>query len=284
MVLPRKVRVTLWCALLLLPSLQAATAAAISRLDLRAGYDTDPGDASDPDGGDAWASLTAGKTIVDDTGGPLSISLDIALGATAYARLTDLDRVSLVVSPAFDYVVSQRVAATVALAAEGQLVSDDNRSAWGWGGALRLRELLSPSVSLVEYVAYRDLNARDPEYSGTNVALGVYARLFLGERWLLGTGVEYAHGNFLLGDRQGAGSSELGSGRRKSQKLGETVVGDAGQSLVSADEDRWSGSLALEYTWSAKVSSGAEYIYTRVISGDGGDNQHAVIVSTTLGF
>lgn len=284
MVLPRKVQVSLFCALVFLPALLAPAAQASSRLDLRVGYDTDPGDTSNQDRGDAWAAMTAGKTIIGETGGPLSISLDLALGATAYARLTELDRVSLVVTPAIDYVISQRVAATVALAAEGQLVSDGSRSAWGWGGTLRLRELLSPRLSLAEYVSYRDLNARDAEYSGTKVALGIYLQLFLNERWALGTGAEYAHGDFLVGDAPGGGAIGSGTSGHKSQNNRETFIAEDGQSLVSQDEDRWSGSLALNYAWSERISSGAEYIYTRVIGGEGGDNQHAVIVSTTFGF
>lgn len=283
MILSKAILVSLVCAQLL-QAFGAPAAAALSRLDVRAGYDSDPGDVSDKDGGDAWVALTAGKTMISDGAGPLAISLDLALGVTGYARLTELDRVSLVVTPAIEYVISPRVAASVALVTEGQIVSDGSRSAWGWGGALRLREQLSPRVSLAEYVSYRDLNAQGAEFSGTRLALGLYLRSFLGERWTLGCGGEYAHGVFLSDGMMAGEPVGLGKGSHPSQNYGEMLIGENEQTLAAQVEDRWSGSLALDYAWSQRVSSGAEYVYTRVSGESGDENQHAVIVSTTFGF
>jgi hypothetical protein len=276
--------VSLVCALALLSTLPAPAAQAFSRLDIRAGYDSDPDSGSNQVRGDAWAAVTAGTTLARDTGGPLTISLDVALGATAFARLTELDRISLVVTPAVDYVISPRVAATLALVTEGQLVEDDDRSAWGWGGLLRLREQLSTRVSLAEYLSYRNLTARDAEYSGTKVAVGLFLRTYLGERWTFGAGGEYAHGDFLGGDVQGFGGTGIGTGSQRSHTYSQNLLREDGQPLVQQDEDRLSGSLALSYAWSEGWSSGVEYVYTRVLGNDGGEDQHAVIVSATYGF
>lgn len=277
-------RVYLFCALTMLSAFPASAAWASSRLDFRIGYDTDPGDASNQDRSDTWAALALGKTIVGETGGPLAISLDLAFDATAYSRLRDLDRISLVVTPAIDYVISPRVAAMVALVAEGQLVNDDNRSAWGWGGILRLREQLSPRMNLIEYVSYRDLTARAAKYSGTKAAVGFFLRTDLGERWMLGVGGEYAHGDYLVGGSRGAGAVRMGTSNQESRVYGETFVREEERSLVPEDEDRWSASLALDYAWSERLSSSIDYVYTRAIGEEGGENQHSVIVSTTYGF
>ena len=277
-------RVSLLCALALMPALSATTVGASAGLGIRAGYDSDPDGGSNQERDDTWVSMTVGESLTQETSGPLTLSLNLALGATAYARLTDLDRISLVVTPAIDYIISPRVAATMALVTEGQLVEDGSRSAWGWGGNLRLRELLSPRVNLTEYLSYRDLNARNAEHSGTKAAIGFFLRTFPGERWMLGVGGEYAHGDFLVGDAQGPGVAGMGTGSHKSQRYSQNPVPKDEQTFVGQDEDRVSGSLVLDYSWSETLSTGAEYIYTRVNGEDGGENQHAVIVSTTYGF
>lgn len=276
-------RVSLMCALAVLQVAPAAAEAA-SRLDVRAGYDTDPEGLPHQSSGDAWAALAVGDTRVRETGGPLSLSLDLALGVTAYARLTDLDRVFLVATPALDYVLTPAVAVRLALIVEGQVVSDGDQSAIAWGGNLRLRERLARSVDLAEYVSYRDQSARAAEYSGTKSAVGVFLRVFLGERWLVGAGAEYAHGDFFASDAQGLASSGMHAGTERSQNARQAAVPGVDGELVAEDEDRLTGALALYYTWSDTLSTGLEYTYAHVADSDGTDGQHGLAVSTTYSF
>ncbi len=279
-----KLGMSLLCALALLPTLPVPIAWSASRLDIRAGYDTDPDGGSDQAQGDAWLAVTAGHTLARETDSPLTLSLDFALGATAYAELTDLDRISLVVTPTVGYVISPRVAAMLSLVGEGQLVDDDNRSAWGWGGNLRLSEQLSPRLKLTEYLACRNLEARNAEYSGTKIAIGLFLRTFLGERWMAGVGAEYAHGDFLVGETPGSGAAGIGTGSHRSRRDSQNIGPEPEQTLVQQDEDRVSGSLVLDYAWSATLSSAVEYVFTRVNGEDDEENQHTVVVSTTYGF
>jgi hypothetical protein len=271
------------CALAALPWFPDAAFGAVSRLEVRVGYDTDPDGASNPVRGDGWAALILGSTAVHETNGPLSLSLDGALGATAYARLTELDRLSLLVSPALEYVLSPRVAARVVLGAEGQLVSDDKQSGWAWSGSLRLREQLGPGVDVAEYVLYRDLTARSAEYSGKKVAAGIFLRVLLGKRWLLGVGGEYAHGDFLSSDGTGSGISGQGLGTGRLMGSQRSGTGDR-EALVAQDEDRLLGSLGVFYDWAVALSTGIEYFFTRVEGADGADDQQSVVVSTTFSF
>jgi hypothetical protein len=271
-------------ALAELPWFPLAAAGAASRLEIRAGYETDPDGAADPVRGDAWAAVTLGSAAVRETNGPLSLSLDGAVGATAYARLTELDRLSLLVTPALEYVVSPRVGARLTLGAEGQLVSDDNQSAWGWSGSLRFREQLGRGVDLAEYVSYRELTARRAEYSGKKAAVGLFLRVFLGTRWLLGVGGEYAHGDFQSSDGVGSGIAGQGMGGGRSMGPNRSAAPDDREALVAEDEDRLLGSLALVYEWSAALSTGVEYGYTRVQGVDGTDDQQSVVVSATYSF
>jgi len=287
------------CILASLPLLAAGAAGAASRLDVRAGYDTNPDGATDATSGDSWAAVTLGRTLAPASEGRLSFSLDAALGATAYATNTELDRVSLAATPALGYVLSPRVSARAALVLEGQLVDDGGQNAWAWSPSLRVREQLVPGIDVAQYVSYRDLSARDPEHSGTKVAAGVYLRALFAERWLLGVGAEYAHGDFLASDvpaasaagagmGSGAGmgmGSGSGSGKGNHQALG-VDGGDpaAHELLVAKDEQRLTGALGLFYDWSAALSCGVEYFFTRVNDDGGDEGQQSLVVSTTYSF
>lgn len=264
-------RVSLLCALALMSALPAPAPGATSRLDLRAGYDTDPGGATNETSGDTWAAATAGTTFAHATGGPLTLSLDLALSATAYARLADLDQISLFVTPRIDYIISPRVAATLTLVNEANLVQDRSQSSWAWGGNLQLREQLSKRVDLAEYFSYREVSARKDVYSGTSVAGGFLLRTFLGERWIAGAGGEYSHGDFLDGEAREPGVVGMG-------------MGSHGQLLMQESADRLAVPVLLDYAWSETLSSGAEYVYSHGIGNDGGEDRHSVIISTTFGF
>lgn len=265
----------LLCAAALVAAAPFPAAGASSRFGIQAAYETDPGDPSGRERGDTWAGLTVGRTLARETGGPLTLSLDFSIGATAYARLTDLDRVGFEVSPAIDYVLSPRVAATLALVAEGRLVKDDQQNAWGWGGSLRLREQLSPGVDLAEYLSCRGLQASDERYSGTSAAAGILLRFMPASRWTLEAGGEYARGDFFGGEAHGRDA--IGAGRGSGRLPGRQPDG------APASTSWASGSVAAEYAWSAGLSSGVGYLVTRELGAGGGD-QHTVSLSTTLRF
>lgn len=260
-------------ALLALIPVGKASAAEIA---CRAGYDSGPGGTAGQSDGDAWVGASVSHSLSRGTEGPLTLTLDLAAGGTAFARLSDLNQVFVEASPGFDYVLSPRVDLALALSAEGHLVRDDEQSAWGWGGSARLRERLSGAVDLSEYVSYRDLRAREQVYSGTTAAAGLALRVDLDQRWALGAGCEYARGDFLSGDTLGSGGSGMGRGQHLSQGYEQTVV--------RQEEERVSGSVSLGCVWSARLSSAIEYVLTRVTGDDGGESLHALTASTTLQF
>lgn len=268
-------RVLLLSALIATAVLQPAASAASGRIDVRAGYDTGLEGISEQYAGDSWVGMTAGRTLTSGTDGPLSLSLDVALGAVAYASLTDLDQVTLTARPGLDYVISQRVSANLSLAAEGRIVKDDGRSAWGLGADLRLRERISSRVELTEYFSWRRTEADDAAYSGTNVTGGLSLVTAVGERWTLGAGGEYGAGDFSGGGTRDPGFAGTAAGGHGRRGYGEADRQQGGEEWIS-------GSLVLERAWSASLTSTVEYVYTRVLGG--GEDLHAVIIGTSLGF
>lgn len=266
-----------------------------NRVEIRAGYDTDPEGATDPGDGDAWAGLTLGRTMTGNQEGRLSLWLDLSLGATAYERLADLNQIFLAAAPSLTYVVSPRVSATLSAGIDGRLVRDDGHDAWAWGGSFRVREQLAAWADLAEYVSYRSVEARDTAWSGTSVAAGAYLRMLVGERWTLGAGGEYGSSDGFEGEagaevmpvaahQPGTGNG-YGNGTGGSpilQGVGGGMGYRAGGGRTSSSE-RISGSLGLGFAWSAAWSTGVEYLYTHTLDGEG-ENLHSLVVGTTFAF
>lgn len=269
----RRIGLSRFMAIALLALIRVGGAAA-AQVELSGGYDSAPGGVARRSEGDTWIGVRADQALVRETGGPLALTLDLSAGATAFSRLNELNQILVEARPGIDYVLAPRVDLALSLSAEGRLVRDDDQSAWGWGGSLRLRERLTDTLDISEYLSYRDLQARDAVYSGTTTAAGLALHAYLGERWTLGAGCEYARGDYLGSSTQDSG----GAGK------GQHLSAGTAQVVVREEENRLSGFVGIDHAWSKLLSSGLEYVVTRVTGGNGVEVLQAVTASTTLHF